>query len=341
MTLIARAPWLPAGAVALSASLWGLWWLPLRALADAGLTGPALNAAIYGVASVVLLPWYWRRRAQLAAGGLLLLGAGGLFGAALVSWNLALILGEVVRVTLLFYLAPVWATLLAVLLLREPVGGLRVVSVGLGLAGAAVLLGFADGLPLPRSAGDWLGLAAGVLFALSVTLVRKGETISGLEQTLVSFAAAALLSLLLLAITPLPQAPIDPAVLAWAALAAPAWLLPVTWLLLWGARFLEPGRVSLLLLLEVAVAAISAALLAGEPFGLREVAGCVLILAAGALEGAAELRPARRRPSAVPPGAPGSACELRPAAAAEQVGTADNVPEVENVPAPRGPRDSA
>ena len=302
----ARAPWLPAGAVALSAALWGLWWLPLRALAEAGLTGAAVNAALYGIASLALLPWYWRRRRRIAAGGLLLLAAGGLFGAALVSWNLALILGEVVRVTLLFYLAPVWATLLALAVLGERVGRLRVISIVLGLAGAAVLLGFANGLPLPRSAGDWLGLAAGLLFALSVTLVRKGEATSGLEQTLVAFAAAALLSLLMLPVTPLPGAPIGAAVLAWAALAALAWLLPVTWLLLWGARFLEPGRVSLLLLLEVAVAAISAALLAGEPFGLREAAGCVLIIGAGALEGAAELRPARRPLTSLPPYPPGS-----------------------------------
>jgi drug/metabolite transporter (DMT)-like permease len=340
MTLIARAPWLPAGAVALSASLWGLWWLPLRALAEAGLSGPALNAALYGIASVVLLPWYWRRRDRLAAGGLLLLGAGGLFGAALVSWNLALILGEVVRVTLLFYLAPVWATLLEVAVLREPVGRLRVVSVVLGLAGAVVLLGFADGLPLPRSLGDWLGLAAGVLFALSVTLVRKGDATSGLEQTLVSFAAAALLSLLLLLVTPQPIGPIAFSVLAWAALAALAWLLPCTWLLLWGARFLEPGRVSLLLLLEVAVAAISAALLAGEPFGLREAAGCLLILSAGALEGAAELRPGRRRLSAMPPGVP-SSYDLRPVAAAERAELADNVPGAQDPSALPGPRDGA
>jgi drug/metabolite transporter (DMT)-like permease len=295
--------------VALSASLWGLWWLPLRALAEAGLSGPALNAALYGIASVVLLPWVWRRRELIAAGGPLLLGAGGLFGGALVAWNLALIQGEVVRVTLLFYLAPVWATLLALVLLREPVGRLRVISVVLGLAGAAVLLGFARGLPLPRSLGDWLGLAAGVLFALSVTLVRKGEAISGLEQTMVSFVAAALLSLLLLAATP-ARAPVGAGVLAWAALAALAWLLPLTWLLLWGARFLEPGRVSLLLLLEVAVAALSAALLAGEPFGLREASGCLLILAAGALEGAAELRPARRALTSLPSAAPSAALEL-------------------------------
>jgi len=301
--------WRPAGAVALSAALWGLWWLPLRALADAGLTGPAVNAALYGIATLALLPWFWRRRRRLVEGGALLLAAGGLFGGALVSWNLALILGEVVRVTLLFYLAPVWATLLALAVLGEPVGRLRALSVGLGLAGAMVLRGFAGGLPLPRSRGDWLGLAAGLLFALSVTLVRKGKAIEGLEQTLVSFAAAALLSLLLLVVMPLPRAPIGPAALAWAALAALAWLLPVTWLLLWGARFLEPGRVSLLLLLEVAVAAISAASFAGEPFGLREASGCVLILAAGALEGAAELRPARFALSSLPPSAPASASD--------------------------------
>jgi drug/metabolite transporter (DMT)-like permease len=304
---IAHALRLPALAVALSAALWGLWWLPLRALAEAGLSGAAVNAALYGSATAALLPLFWRRRGRLRAGGLLLLGAGCLFGGALVSWNLALILGEVVRVTLLFYLAPVWATLLALGALGERIGWLRVLSVALGLSGAVVLLGFTGGLPLPRSAGDWLGLAAGLLFALSVTLVRKGDTIAGLEQTMVSFAAAALLSLILLVMAPHHAPGIDPVVLAWAALAAIAWLLPVTWLLLWGARFLEPGRVSLLLLLEVAVAAVSAALLAGDPFGAREAIGCLLILTAGALEGAAELRPAAQACSALPSGAPGTA----------------------------------
>jgi hypothetical protein len=61
-TARADGGWRPAGAVALSAGLWGLWWLPLRALAEAGLSGPAVNAALYGIASVALLPWYWRRR---------------------------------------------------------------------------------------------------------------------------------------------------------------------------------------------------------------------------------------------------------------------------------------
>jgi drug/metabolite transporter (DMT)-like permease len=295
-----HSPLLPAVAVALSAALWGLWWLPLRALAEAGLTGPALNAALYGTMALALLPLSWRRPRRLAAGGLLLLGAGGLFGAAMVSWNLALLLGEVVRVTLLFYLAPIWTTLLAIAVLGERVGALRPLSVLLGLAGALVLLGLGNGLPLPRSVGDWLGLATGILFAFSVTLVRKGQAIEGLEQTLVACVFATLLSLLLM-LVPKPAdaglSSIGPGVLAFAALAALAWLLPCTWLLLWGARHLEPGRVALLLLLEVAVAAISAALLAGEPFGLREASGCLLILGAGAVEALSEFRPKAPAPA--------------------------------------------
>jgi hypothetical protein len=85
--------------------------------------------------------------------------------------------------------------------------------------------------------------------------------------------------------------------------------------------------VSLLLLLEVAVAALSAALLAGEPFGVREAAGCILILAAGALEGGAELRPALRRRSALPLAVPRSARARRPPAAEEQAVRADDAAE--------------
>jgi hypothetical protein len=50
--------------------------------------------------------------------------------------------------------------------------------------------------------------------------------------------------------------------------------------------------------------------LRGEPFGLREASGCLLILAAGALEGAAELGPARRVLSSLPPAAPSAAVDL-------------------------------
>jgi drug/metabolite transporter (DMT)-like permease len=68
------------------------------------------------------------------------------------------------------------------------------------------------------------------------------------------------------------------------------WHLPSIALVLWGAGRLGPARVSILLMVELIAAAGSAALWAGEPFGWREAAGCVLILTAGALEAAGHRR---------------------------------------------------
>ncbi len=296
MTRAARG--LPALAVAGSAILWGLWWLPLRWLAVDRLPGDWSSLAIYGAAALVLLPVAWHRRRQLAAGGPALLLIGFCLGAVLTLWNHGVIVGDVVRVVLLFYLAPVWATGLAWLMLGERPGALRLATVAMGLAGAAIVLGFEDGLPWPRAQGDWFGLISGLLFALTATLIRRSPHLDGLDTSFASFLGATLVALGFVVILPghsPPLAQLSEA-LPLAGLIAALWLIPQTWLVIWGAARLDPGRVSVLLLLEVATAAGSAAILAGEPFGLREMAGCVLIVGAGLLEGLAGLR--RPQPAA-------------------------------------------
>ena len=290
---------LPALAVAGSALFWGLWWLPLRALAERGLPGGWASLAVYAVAAAALVPFAWTQRARLRAGGWNLFWSGFLFGLVLVLWNHAVLVGEVVRVVLLFYLAPVWATLFALILLNQRIGPARVLAIVLGLSGAAVVLGFEAGLPLPGSLGDWLGLLSGILFALSVTVARKAPEVSGFDRTFVSFACAALVAVpMALATGPGPSAGAMVQAMVHALPLAAAigllWVLPGTWLLLWGAAHLDPGRVSILLMIEVIAAAASASLLTDEPFGWREAAGCVLILSAGLVEAAPDLR--NRRP---------------------------------------------
>jgi drug/metabolite transporter (DMT)-like permease len=222
---------------------------------------------------------------------------GGCIGGVLVLWNVAVTIGDVVRVTLLFYLSPVWATLLAWGVLREPVGPLRGLSILAGLSGAAVVLGFPGetGLPLPHGLGDWLGLASGAIFAMALTLARMGTRrdaqgrevgLGGFEQSFVGFAVAAGGSLIFAALSPLP--PPDGADIVsgvpLAALIALVWLLPQTVFLLWGAARFDPGRTAILMLLEVVAAAVSATLLAGDLLDGRDVLGCGLILFAGLLE---------------------------------------------------------
>lgn len=282
----------PSLAVAFSAVLWGVWWMPLRALEASGLTGDWASALLFGGATLLLLPVALRRRDGFGREGGALLFLGLLSGAAFSLWNHALITGDVVRVSLLFYLMPIWATALARLLLQEPLRSLRMLSIALGLVGAAIVLGFDGGVPLPRSEGEWAGLASGVMFALVATLIRKRGNLGGFERTFLTFAFAAAVSLLFAVLRGAGGAPVDatgPSTMP-LLLGCVLWILPTTWLLLWGAGCLDPGWFSILLLLEIVTAAVSAALLTSEPFGWRELAGCVLVLGAGFVEALDQMR---------------------------------------------------
>ena len=61
-------------------------------------------------------------------------------------------------------------------------------------------------------------------------------------------------------------------------------MLPITYLTIWPATVLSPGRVGMLLMVEVLVGVGSAALLTDETFGVREIAGALLIISAGVVE---------------------------------------------------------
>lgn len=286
---------LPALAVAVSAILWGVWWVPLRWLDTQGLRGDWASLAIFGAASLVLLPFIWRRRASFAGQVGALLAIAVPLGLALVLWNHAVIHGNVIRVVLLFYLAPVWATLMARFFLGTGIRAGRWLAIALGLGGAAVILQLdrlvSQGLMASLSLADAMAVFSGICFALAATTARIHDHVGELNKTFLSVLVAAATALVLVGVMGTPPPSGEAGALLGAALAiALLFLLPTTALLLWGASILDPGRVAILLLLEVVAAAASSTLLASEPFGVRELLGCGLILAAGLVEAA----PARR-----------------------------------------------
>ena len=61
-------------------------------------------------------------------------------------------------------------------------------------------------------------------------------------------------------------------------------MLPITYLTIWPTTVLSPGRVGMLLMVEVIVGVASAAILTEDQFGLRELAGTMLIISAGVVE---------------------------------------------------------
>ncbi|WP_282607629.1 DMT family transporter [Pelagibius sp. Alg239-R121] len=286
---------LPGFAVATSAVLWGLWWIPLRWLDDHGLRGDWASFMIFGLASLTLGPFVWRRRG-LSDQILPLLAIGVPLGVTMVLWNHAVINGNVIRVVLLFYLSPVWASFMGRFMLGAPIPLTRWIAIALGLAGAAVILQLdllaSDTVSAAYSLADVMALLSGVCFALAATTTRMHGSVRELDKTFVSVFVAAGAALLFVVLTDTPPPSKDVGSLVAVALAvALIFLLPTTALLLWGAALLDPGRVAILLLLEVVAAALSSSLLASEPLGLRELLGCALILCAGLMEAVPAFRP--------------------------------------------------
>lgn len=288
---------LPFAAVGGGAMLWGAWWIPLRALEAKGLPAGWATFATSLCALALLLPFALVKRHRLRANAGPLLGMALAAGASFVAFNHAVVYGEIVRVTLLFYLVPVWASILGTVFLGERLGAFRVLSVLLGIAGAAIVLGYGQGFPMPRTFPEWLGLVSGFLWAVSLTLFRRATDIPAVDKSIANFFGSALMGLVFaLAVSQAatPAAGFDlPGVAVLLALSA-VWLTPMVVVELWGASRLDPGRAAVLLLLEVAVAGISATLLAGEGFGWGEAIGALLIVSAGLVE----LRDHAREPAA-------------------------------------------
>jgi drug/metabolite transporter (DMT)-like permease len=291
-----RSTLLPSLAVASSGLIWGIWWLPLRKLEGAGLVGNWANLAVYALAALLAAPFALRVGRRLVPQLRALLIIGVVSGASLCLWNMALLTGNIVRVTLLFYLAPVWCTALSLIVLREPVRAMRLLTIVGGLAGAAVLVGIEKGGTAPLSLADGMALLSSLTFACMTVYMRKvGGEIGGWEKTFFTTGFAALAALVAVALLPQGPAP----ALATVTAAIPALLLCMIWqvvllaLFLWGCAYVESGRVSIYLLLEVVGAVISASMLTSDPFGWREAIGCLLIVGAGLLEGLDELRRGR------------------------------------------------
>jgi drug/metabolite transporter (DMT)-like permease len=286
-------------ACAYSGMVWGLFWIPLRALDEAGVTGAWATALFYLVPALLCLPVaLWRWRAVLDGGwGLLLTGL--VTGTAVVLYADGLVYTEVIRAMLLYYLTPVWSTLLARLVLKEPITPVRWLAIALGVAGMLVIFGIDVGAPLPRSVGDWMALAGGFLWAVAAVRMRSDPTSSATEFTSLHFIlgapAAVLIALLPLSgAHPVPDAATVAGVLPWLVPTLVVVVMTGSFAAMWGASRLSPGIVGILFMTEISVGTATAAIWAGEPFGAREIAGVVLISAAGLVESLSDFMKWRR-----------------------------------------------
>jgi len=277
----AGARWLPSLALALNALTWGVSWWPFRQLQAAGLHPLWATALIYLVAAAVIglrRPLAFGQVLRTPALWVLVLAS----GTTNACFNWATTLDDVVRVVLLFYLMPLWAVLLARVLLGERLTALALLRVALALAGAAVVLWPAGGgWPLPRGLADGLAIVGGFSFALNNVMLRREAARPAAARSLAMFCGGALVAALLALLlgAPAPPAP-APGWVAGAALLALAFLAG-NLALQYGAARLPANATAVIMITEVLFAAVSALLLgATQPSASLALGGALIVAAA-------------------------------------------------------------
>lgn len=280
--------------------VWGTYWIPLRMMSEAGLSGVWATVMFYLVPLVLLLPFMVKRWRHIASGGVALHLGAGLAGVGLVAYANALIYTEIIYALVLYYLTPLWGFLFARLILGEAITPLRWLSVILGLSGLYVMFGHETGLPLPRNLGDWMGLVGGIFWAAASTtiLVNKQVAWQDFGYTYFFWGTLAALAVAFLPVdraSSVPDLDVVLKVLPWLIPILLVAVIPGSFASVFGASVLNPGIVGLLFMTEISVGTVTAALWAGEPFGARELIGVLLISAAGICEPLVDLirRPTR------------------------------------------------
>lgn len=282
-------------ACAYSGVAWGLFWIPLRAMDEAGVTGAWATVMIYIAPLICAAPILVLRWRAIAQGGWLTQMIGLTAGIGLVCYANGVIYTEVVRAMLLFYLTPLWSFILARIFIGEAITPIRWLAMAFGLAGMLIMFGIDTGFPLPRNAGDWMGLAGGVAWAVGALLLRMDGRQHAAFDCLLTYYVWGSVIAIAIALLPVSGSPALPA--ATDVLAVLPWLVPVlivvivpaTFAAMWGAPLLNPGTVGLLFMTEISVGTFTAVIWAGEPFGTREIVGIALITAAGLAESVYEM----------------------------------------------------
>jgi drug/metabolite transporter (DMT)-like permease len=278
----------PIAGLLSGALVWGLIWYPYRVLQEAGVSGALATGLTYTLAMLggaFILPRLWRERSTLGGWALLLVFSAGW---ANLGYVLGMLQGEVMRVLLLFYLAPVWTILFSYWLLDEKLDRYGYAIVALSLGGALIMLWTPElGVPFPQNVSEWLGLTAGMGFALSNVVSRRSTHLSVEVKSFSMWLGTVLLTVPFL----LWQGGLAQQL---AAVSWPSWglllilgmvLCATSFAVQYGVTHIPANRAVVLFLFELVVAAAASWLLAGERMDWREWIGAALIVSASLLSG--------------------------------------------------------
>lgn len=264
---------------------WGIIWYPYRIMSDAGVSGVASSFYTYSIALLigcVLFGKHWR--------SILLLPKRAYWLCLIAGWTnlsyvLAVIDGEVMRVMLLFYLSPFWTLILARFWLKERIHTQGLIAIILSIVGAMIMLNDFEhfSFPLPRNTSEWLAFSSGIGFSISNVFTRHATYLSLAAKSMLIWLGVIFVSLVMKVALGEHFPSVEYfSTYDWGVMGIIALLVVLATLVVqYGVTQITAIRASVLFLFELIVAAIASYYLANEVMTWNEWLGGVFIVAAG------------------------------------------------------------
>lgn len=275
--------------IIVSAGAWGLYWLPLRSIEQSGIVGSWSIVLVNACPLLILVPLIFFNLDKLKKYPKPIFFAGIMIGAAFTFYANGLVETSVIRATLLFYLSPIWSTIIGIIWLNERLTIARVISIIVALIGIIFLLyDFRDQETVILNFGDFSSILSGLFWALGASILKKWSNLPIISLTAIVYFSTTSLSILLAVVVykaPIPSLALIgqnfPIAFIWSVIV----LLPSFCIIFRISQILFPGRVGILMMSEVAVAVISAKiLLPEEQMVILQWIGALAILLAGVVE---------------------------------------------------------
>ena len=281
-TIVQTSGIVPVLCLLTTATFWGVSWYPLRLAETLGINGVWTSLMAYGTAAVIGLLLFFKdlKAFATAPGKLAVIGLANAW--CNIAFILAVLDGNVVRVVLLFYLSPLWSTLLGWLVLGEHLSKRAVATLCLAMLGAVIMLWDSSmGMPWPTEVSDWLAISSGMAFSIGNISVRNLQQVSVKVKTMSVWFGVSLLAVVWVWLAGLPVPEVGMKITGWTMVIGAAMIFVMTFTVQYGVTHMPVYRSAVILLFELVAATISSQLLTDEIIQLKEwVGGGCIIFAA-------------------------------------------------------------
>ena len=270
--------------VFVASSLWGLLWVPMRLTESMGVaplwvqfwftTMPALFLACLCLRSTISERQNWS----------IYLLSGMCIGVGYTLYAVGLLVGSVSKTTVLFYLTPIWSTLLGMVVLGEQPRLRRWGAIALATIGCCLVMQI-NPLQMRFEPVDLLGLLSGVFWGMGTVVLRRYPDADYKNATFAQYLCGTLITgaaILILGVEA-PQAIASGKAAAMGAVFGILVFMSSFLMIIRIMQYMSPGRVGILMLSEALVAVISAMVFLGEVLSPAQWMGVTVILAAGAI----------------------------------------------------------